>query len=65
MRTIATSIEEGLAIRGVKVRYVSPFNVFHGIVSHQDGDGLIVAEGSDVFGPSKIRGPAWNFEITS
>ena len=64
MRTIADSIKEGLAIRGVKVRFVMWCNVFTGKVSHQREDGLIVAEGRDLFGKMRVRGAAWNFEVT-
>ena len=64
MRTIADSIKEGLAIRGVEVRFVMHFNVFTGKVSHQHADGQIVAEGKDLFGKRTVKGPAWNFEVT-
>jgi hypothetical protein len=61
--TIAGHIRDGLTIRGSKVRFVSMFNVFHGEVSHQNEYGEIIAVGRDLFGPKKIKGPAWNFEL--
>ncbi len=64
MRTIADSIKEGLAVRGVQVRFVMPFNVFTGKVSHLNILGQVIAEGRDLFGPRTVRGPAWNFEVT-
>ena len=63
MRTIQTLINNGNSIRGVAVEFVSCGNVFHGTVSHQDKDGLIVAEGEDLFGPTKVKGPASAFEV--
>ena len=65
MRTIQTLIDNGNSIRGVKVRFLSYFNVFRGTVSHQDDDGLIVAEGQDFFGPKTVKGPASEFKVLS
>ena len=61
--TIAGHIRDCLAIRGVKVRFVSWVNVFHGEVSHENEHGEIIAIGKDLFGPIKIKGPAWAFEL--
>lgn len=60
-RTIKDSIHEGLAIRGMRVHYKSCF--FTGVVSHQDGDGKIVAKGTNLFGKATIKGSAQDFEI--
>jgi len=63
MINIQTKIDDGCAIRGVAVQLVQWMNVFYGTVSHQDEDGLIVAEGHDFFGPTTVKGPAVGFEV--
>ena len=63
MRTIQTLIDEGNAIRGVAVQINTWINQFRGEVSHQDEDGLIVAEGRDFYGPRKVKGPAREFVV--
>ena len=68
MRTIQNLIDNGYAIRGVKVNFVGPQNIpFTGEVSHQEGESVYVQPNpTGVFQIGTgglVHGPASSFVV--
>ena len=66
MKTIQDLLDRNEPIENVKVEILELFNRFVGNVVRQDGDGMIIAKGQDLFSDSRhVKSPAWNCKVVT